>query len=217
MGFIMSLIEDDTMSALALLQTRHTPEASSFSYHTLSANSPHRDACERFIQRVFAQRYDAKVTCFAPEMVALEQKGVLCAAAGWRDAQEGALFLERYLDEPAETLISHLAGHNLSRDRIVEISNLAATLPGGGVRLLLNLAEQLDKRGYEWVIFTATQELIGLFTRLGWPPLVLASADPARLGEEAFEWGRYYDTRPVVVAGRLSQALAAAQGMAFNG
>jgi hypothetical protein len=57
------------------------------------------------------------------------------------------------------------------------------------------------------VVFTATQELIRIFTKLGLPLLALAKADPARLGEEAGSWGTYYDTQPIVVAGRIQLAL----------
>ena len=35
----------------------------------------------------------------------------------------------------------------------------------------------------------------------------LAAADPARLGADAGVWGRYYDTGPVVVAGKIRTAL----------
>lgn len=49
--------------------------------------------------------------------------------------------------------------------------------------------------------------LIRIFTRLGLPLLALAKADPARLGEGASDWGSYYDTEPVVVAGRVDVAM----------
>jgi hypothetical protein len=49
--------------------------------------------------------------------------------------------------------------------------------------------------------------LIGIFSRLGLPLLALAKADPTRLGDAAGNWGTYYDTQPIVVAGRLQMAL----------
>jgi hypothetical protein len=72
---------------------------------------------------------------------------------------------------------------------------------------MLTLAAHLDRLGFEWVVFTATSELIGILRRLGLPPLALASADPDRLGEKAHQWGSYYATHPVVVAGRIRLAL----------
>ena len=129
------------------------------------------------------------------------------AAAGWRGAHTGTLFLERYLDAPIESLLTALTGQAHERERIVEISNLASEKPGGSLHIIINLARHLDQFGYEWVVFTATQQLIGIFTKLGLPLLALAKADPTRLGSEASDWGRYYDTNPVVVAGPIRLAL----------
>ena len=53
-----------------------------------------------------------------------------------------------------------------------------------------------------------TEELRRLLVQLGVPSFALGRADPACLGKAATEWGDYYTHRPVVVAGRLSSALA---------
>ena len=39
------------------------------------------------------------------------------------------------------------------------------------------------------------------------PLLALAKADPTRLGAAAADWGSYYESAPVVVAGRIRLAL----------
>ena len=52
-----------------------------------------------------------------------------------------------------------------------------------------------------------TEELRQLFLRIGVTPLALGRADPAVLGTDAGRWGRYYEHRPVVLAGQLRQAL----------
>jgi hypothetical protein len=171
------------------------------------AGHPRRAAAEDFIRDVFRRRYEAEVPGFAPNLMLLEQAPRIVAAAGWRGAESEALMLEQYLDEPIEHAISRLAGQPVARGRIVEVGNLAAERPGGSVAVILALAAHLDQLGFEWVAFTATSELIGIFRRLDLPPLALAPADPQRLGEQAQAWGRYYDTRPVVVAGRLRLAL----------
>lgn len=171
------------------------------------AGHPRRAAAEDFIRDVFRRRYEAEVPGFAPNLMLLEQAPRIVAAAGWRGAESEALMLEQYLDEPIEHTISRLAGQPVPRGRIVEVGNLAAERPGGSVAVILALAAHLDQLGFEWVVFTATSELIGIFRRLDLPPLALAPADPQRLGAQAQAWGRYYDTRPVVVAGRLRLAL----------
>lgn len=171
------------------------------------ADSPRRGEAEGFIRRVFAAHYGANVHSFAPDLMLLERHGRPYAATGWRGAATGPLFLESYLDQPAEALLSNLAGHAVARGKVAEVGHLAALQPGSGVAIILALAAHLDRHGYEWVIFTATRDLLGIFAKLGLPPLALARADPARLGAAAGDWGRYYDTGPIVVAGRIRLAL----------
>jgi hypothetical protein len=173
----------------------------------LDAGAPRRAEAESFIRTIFKNRYGARVSVFAPRLLMLEQQGRAIAAAGWRGADTESLFLERYLDAPVEQILAGLTGQTLQRQRIVEVGNLASEKPGGSLHVILNLARDLDRYGYEWVVFTATQELIRIFTKLGLPLLALAKADPARLGSEASDWGSYYETAPVVVAGRIRIAL----------
>ena len=174
--------------------------------HTI-AGTPQRGVAETFIAEVVCRHYGAKVKAFAPNLMLLEDHGRIMATAGWRCAGEDRLFLETYLDEPIEAAVARLAGQAVRREAIVEVGNLAADRPGGSVDVILNLARHPDQLGYEWVVFTATRELIGIFRRLGLPPLALALADPARLGPDAADWGSYYDSEPVVVAGRIRLAL----------
>ena len=175
--------------------------------HHLRHGSNRRHETEQLIRSVFAQRYAARVNVFAPDLMMVEENGQPIAATGWRSAHTGTLFLERYLDDPIETLLTALTGQRHERQRIVEISHLASEKPGGSLPVIMNLARHLNQYGYEWVVFTATQQLIGIFTKLGLPLLALAKADPARLGIEANNWGSYYDTNPVVVAGPIRLAL----------
>lgn len=174
--------------------------------HTI-VGAPRRAAAEQFIADTFRRRHGAEVRHFAPNLLLLENDERIFAAAGWRCAGEDRLFLETYLDEPIEAAVARLAGQPIRREAIVEVGNLAAERPGGSVDVILTLARHLDRLGYEWVAFTATRELIGIFRRLGLPPLALAPADPSRLGAEAADWGSYYDNQPIVVAGRIALAL----------
>ncbi len=169
--------------------------------------SPRRAESETFIRTIFTRHHGAAVSSFTPNLLLIEQHERIVAATGWRAAQREALFLERYLDQPIEQAMARLANQGVSRERIVEVGHLAAEGPGGTVKVVLALATHLDALGFEWVVFTATRELIGIFSRLGLPLLALAPADPDRLGDAAAAWGRYYDTQPIVVAGRIRMAL----------
>jgi hypothetical protein len=174
--------------------------------HTV-VGSPHRARAEAFVTDIFRRHYDAELSSFAPNLMLLEKDERIAAVAGWRCAGTERLFLENYLDAPIEAAVSRLAGKPVDRERIVEVGNLAAEVRGGGVDVILTLAAHLDRLGFEWVVFTATSELIGIFRRLGLPPLALAPANPERLGDDARLWGSYYATHPVVVAGRIRLAL----------
>lgn len=170
-------------------------------------SDPRRAAVEAFIQHVYRRRYDAQVTHFAPTLVALWDGDSITAAAGYRAASTAPLFLERYLSSPIEALLAAHATDTPLRGQIVEVGHLAAVRAGEGRRLVLMLASHLGERGCEWVVGTLTGELRQLFLRIGIVPLTLGVADPAALGEDARNWGSYYDHSPVVLAGQLAKAM----------
>lgn len=171
----------------------------------LGHDHPRRAEVERYIRGIYADRYGADVQHFAPTLVALtDDAGELCAAAGYRPAGAEALFLERYLGAPVEALLGVAAER---RGHIVEVGHLAASRAGAGRRLILMLGPHLAAQGFHWVVSTLTEELRHLFMRLGIAPLALGVADPGALGHEARAWGRYYDHRPMVLAGNIEAAL----------
>jgi AcrR family transcriptional regulator len=172
------------------------------------AASPGRHEIEAFISAVYRQRYGAELRHFAPLLVSLhDEDGDCVAAAGYRSAHTGPLFLERYLSGAVESLLPTTSGRWTPRQRIVEVGHLAAVRAGEGRRLILLLGPHLAGQGFEWVVSTLTQELRNLFVRMGVAPLALGVADPTVLGDQAAQWGSYYDHRPLVLAGRLDAAL----------
>jgi len=182
------------------------PRSDGFSTALLPARHPERAEVERFIAGICRERYGADVRQFAPWLVARRDGvGILVAAAGFRPADSGPLYLERYLAQPVQALLA------APRAQVVEVGHLAAARAGEGRRLVLQMAPLLAGRGFQWVVGTLTEELRHLFLRLGLAPQALGVADPAALGEEAARWGRYYDHRPVVLAGALAPALQALQ------
>ena len=168
---------------------------------------PFRALVEEYIREVYAHRYGALVPAFAPMLLTLQHGEDVLAAAGYRHAQAGPLFLEAYLDEPVETLISAHTGHVVSREGIVEVGHLATNHGGEGRRLIQMLGPYLAAQGCQWVVGTVTKELRALLIRLRVAPLTLGPADPAALGGEARYWGTYYEHEPVVLAIDLRRAL----------
>ena len=192
--------------ALSCAAARSSPSASPLRLH--SPDDAGRAEVERFIRAVYAERFGATVRRFAPCLVSLrDAEGRIVAAAGYRFAGSQPLFLERYLDEPVDAALQRRAGARPVRDAVVEVGHLAAARAGEGRRLILLLGPHLAERGAQWVVSTLTEELRHLFVRIGVTPLALGAADPARLGDEAADWGRYYTHHPVVLAGHLPLAL----------
>ncbi len=167
-----------------------------------------RSEVEAFIHRVYAERYGADVRHFTPVLASLrDDGGGILAAAGYRSALQGPLFLERYFDAPVESLLAAHADAPTPRERIVEVGHLAAERAGEGRRLIRLLVPHLASLRFEWAVSTLTTELRHLFVRIGVTPLALGIADPAALGADSAHWGRYYDHRPVVLAGHLPQVV----------
>lgn len=173
-----------------------------------AAHDPGRAAAEQRVREVFQARYGATVQQFAPVLVGLHDADErLLAVAGYRPADTGPLFLERYLSQPIQPLLADGTTPAPSRQRIVEVGHLAALQAGEGRALIARLGPLLLDSGFDWVVGTLTQELRSLFLRLGVATRALGVADPAVLSpDEAAAWGSYYDHRPVVLAGSLQAA-----------
>src|SRR5579863_3665141 len=121
-----------------------------------------RSAVEDAIRKRYWERYGAFLSSFARIIVAeLDQSGNVECAAGIRLGDE-ALFSECYLDLPIDRALGDQFGRTVRRDKIVEISHLAAPCSGGSLMFVKNLIELLRTRDAEWAIFTATRPLRAL-------------------------------------------------------
>jgi hypothetical protein len=161
--------------------------------------TPGRAAIESYIARIFLDQHGAIVEHFLPTLLALACNGVPGAAVGIRNAGQGPLFVEHYLDRPVETELQ-LRGWAAGRERIIEIGNLVATRAGSSQLLFILLAELLHALGGSIAVFTATPQVLSLLGKLDCTLLTLCRADGARLGEQLRQWGSYYDAGPQVAA-----------------
>ena len=163
-----------------------------------------RPAFEAYIQQRFRKAHGADIRHFMPELFGLNNaSGELCAVAGVRLANTEELFLERYLDEPIDPLISAAANQTVDRTGIVEVGNLAASDTGSARLSIIAITYLLAMGGLEWVAFTGNIGLVNSFHRLGLKPVTLCAADPARLGDDRHSWGSYYDSKPWVHVGNI--------------
>lgn len=170
-----------------------------------------RAQAEQFIHDQYARAYGADVRHFLPRLMCLHtEAGELRAALGFRRARGEQLFLENYLDVAVERALHAGTGQAVDRFSLVEVGNLAVAGAGGARWLIAALTSYLKAAGYDWAVFTAVSALRNAFERLGVNLTVLAPATAARLApSERAGWGRYYDTRPLVVAANVHQSFAA--------
>jgi hypothetical protein len=172
---------------------------------TLAEHGAHdRAAVTQFIRSRFIEDHQAQLTHLMPRLFSLTTAaGQMVAGFGLREAAHSRLYMECYLDEPVEARIARLAGRAVARRRIVEVGNLASR-PGGARAMIALLTRHLYEQDFEWVTFTGVARLRAAFHRLGLHPLEIARARADRLSEsERLAWGRYFESRPIVMAGHV--------------
>ena len=180
------------------------PEAAVSMAH-IGPDHPQRDEVEAYIARIYRERHAARLAAFLPHLLAWRDvTGRLQAAAGLRAGGEGPLFVEQYLDMPAEAAVAAVAGVPVTRGRIVEVGNFAAAGAGEARALILRLTVRLHAAGFRWVLFAATRQLRNAFDRMHLATVELAEADPQRLAPTATDWGRYYETHPRLMCGDIA-------------
>jgi len=181
------------------------PDSSLVRYRSAS---PERQRIEQFIADEYRRHFDARLTEFMPTLTGLySPDGTLEAAAGYRAAADGPLFLEAYTNEPVEQLLRELKGLDVSRDRIVEVGSLACRGGRAAMEMVAALVPALIEEGFSWVVFTGADTVRNVFRRLQLKPVALCIANKTVLGEKQHQWGSYYDHNPIVMAGPIAEGI----------
>jgi hypothetical protein len=166
-----------------------------------------RTAVEGEIRRLYWDRYAARLSSFPDTLVTeLGPSGHVECAAGIHFGSQG-LFSECYLDLPVESILSRRFGCVVWRNRVVEVSNLAAITPGQSLPFVRRVIEFAEMADAEWAIFTATRALRALLQRGGINMIELARAERSRV-KNPNDWGNYYDHDPRVMAVSHDMAFA---------
>lgn len=175
-----------------------------FSVHFSQRDSAGRAEVEQFIGDVFRKVYGARIRRFKPCLMSLrDHDNRLVAACGFRSAALEPLFLENYLDQPIETVLSKHTGLLVKRSDIVEVGNLSVIEPGMARYLIAAIVDQLHATSKQWAVFTAVPLVRNAFIKMGLDPVMLGDADKSRLpAEEQAEWGSYYAQKPQIMAVR---------------
>lgn len=162
-----------------------------------------RHAELQFVGRRYRDAFGARLAPNFSAYLTCETGRESTAALGYARAGAAPLFLEAYLDDPVEALVSAAYARPVARSRIIELGNFAAINPLAMVCLWGAAANDLAARG-DIAVATMTGSLRGMFRRIGVPIVELARARPDRLGKAAADWGSYFDQDPVVCAGAIS-------------
>jgi len=163
-----------------------------------------RAELEQFIGAVFRQAYGAEIKHFMPYLMSLrDMDEQLIAVCGLRSAGIEKLFLETYLDQPIENVLSEYAGASVQRSDIVEVGNFSVAEIGVARYLITAIVDQLYASSKQWAVFTAVPVVRNAFSKMNLNPVILGDADRSRLSsEEQAEWGNYYAQKPQIMAVR---------------
>ncbi|MEI8633312.1 thermostable hemolysin [Vibrio sp. PP-XX7] len=116
-----------------------------------------------------------------PVFLALLQDDEIQSVCGYRAAIHEPLFLEQYLDCPADQLISEHFSQPINRESLIEFGQLAAFSKGVSPLHFYLITQRLVELNYEWCICTVTDPLYALMKRLGLKPVVLSEVDSSRV------------------------------------
>lgn len=168
-----------------------------------------RAEAEALIERVYRAAYGVDIQSHFPVLIGVtDETGAITAAAGCRRAADEPLFLEQYLDEPIEAVLSRAVNCGVTRARVGEIGSLATANAGAPAPLLFAaLACYLSEQGISFAVATATRRLRRAFTAFGFGAGELAAARKDKLPNGGRDWGRYFEHEPVVVWGRVAAGL----------
>ncbi len=196
---------DNKVAFTGTCTAKDAASALAFDLHT--PRGAQRVALESFIHNKYNTAYGANISSFLPLLLSMNCSGDYQAALGLKPGACGAFFLEHYLQRPIEQEIAEQMSVPVSRNAIVEVGNLVSERAGSSPILFMVMAAALELAGYRWLAFTGTPQVKKLVERLNCQPVVLNEADPHCLGDNIEHWGRYYDTKPHVMALDLRKAV----------
>lgn len=172
------------------------------------ACSARKHNVEVFVADRFRHHYQAEITHFLPYLLSTKTNETLTAAMGFQPAGSvNPLFLEQYLNTSIEAEISRLTKQTVDRSKIAEVGNLTSVHRGTSQLLFVLTIAILHEAGFEWSVFTATKQVQHLLGRLNLVTITVCEANPDKLIAGKQSWGRYYDDKPNVLIGNLTDAI----------
>ena len=172
-------------------------------FSVVEHDSESRTSLEARIRSGFGMHFDACIEGFMPRFAHYRHASGATGVIGIRRASDGPLFLESYLNVPAESVIAAATGTFPGRSRIAEVGQFVVDDRDIVGSFFRDLVPFLIENEFDWVCFTGTDRIRALLARIGFHGLPIARADETRVRPSADRWGRYYDFDPIVVLGKL--------------
>lgn len=170
-------------------------------------SDPRWEAVVQHVSTRYRQAFFADLRQFMPAYLTLTDHNEIMSVCGFRHANTERLYLEQYLEDEAQILLSDAFKCDVKRDNLVEFGHLASFAQGLSTLHFYLIAQMLVERGLEWCIFTATESLHTMMARLGLEPQIIAQADKSKVPDAHTTWGAYYEHHPRVLAGNLVKGL----------
>ena len=182
----------------------------SYQFDVINHLHPSYGEASSLIRMVYCRKYAAFLPGIYKDLIVVFEAAKPVAAVGFNPAKNEPLFLECYLNLPIE-LAMQAQSIDAKRKTIVEIGHMVSTIRQGSWTLIQITAEYMISKGYAWLVFTATEDLRGIFDYLGVQLNALAAAKKSSLSSVSTKqaWGTYYESNPVVVAACVHQMLEA--------
>ncbi|WP_404710140.1 thermostable hemolysin [Sphingomonas sp. MMS24-J13] len=168
----------------------------------------HHAAIRSLIQDRYATAHDASPAGAYPSYLTIGSPEKPQAVLGFRSAGAEPLFLERYLDQPIEEVLTARLARPVPRGRIVELGDHASHRPGATIALWREAAVTLASQA-DIAVAVLTRPMRTMFQRLDLELVELAPARIEAMGDAARHWGRYYETDPLLCAGDIARCRAA--------
>ncbi|KQB04707.1 delta-VPH [Vibrio metoecus] len=195
---------------------KHLPCLSDLTLEVITPMHPRWNEATALVRERYQQAFDAHLTAYMPAYLALLDHNEMKSVCGFRIAEQESLFLEQYLDQPADEILAQRFACSIPRGKLIEFGHLASFGRGLSAFHFLLIAQQLVAMGFEWCIFTATDPLHALMRRFGLQPTLIAKASSTRIPNASQVWGTYYQHSPRILAGNLAQGCERLNQLSLN-
>lgn len=166
---------------------------------------------ESFISDKYKEIHNASLSEFFSTLFAGYTENRMQVAIGMENLSGKDAFLEQYLETPVQVSLEKFTQSKVSRDKLVEIGNLASLNMENAKLMVAFLVFHLSRQKIEWAVCTGTVAVRYVLQQMRLHFHVIDKADPNVLGAAQKQWGNYYQQKPLVLAINVAEALAVTQ------